>query len=345
MSIIDKLFGDNDKPRDTPAKADGPMQKVLDELASLGGKPIETLSPEEARQQPTPTDAVKSLLRKDGKDPSDDMGVKTSDITIPGAAGPIQARIYKPHDHSEDKLHPVVVYFHGGGFVIADLDVYDGGPRGVSKMADVIVVSVHYRQAPEHHFPAAHDDALAAYRWVLENAQTFRGDPQKVAVMGESAGGNLAIGVSMMARDAGLPAPKHQVLVYPVAGVDMDNESYVENADAKPLNKPMMKWFVKHIFANEADAQDPRINIVEKANLSGLPSTTVICAEIDPLRTEGELLAEKLEQAGVDVRQKTFNGSTHEFFGMAAVVPDAAAAQTFAAHELKRAFGTAILPI
>lgn len=345
MSIIDKLFGDNDKPRDTPAKADGPMQKVLDELASLGGKPIETLSPEEARQQPTPTDAVKSLLRKDGKDPSDDMGVKTSDITIPGAAGPIQARIYKPHDHSEDKLHPVVVYFHGGGFVIADLDVYDGGPRGVSKMADVIVVSVHYRQAPEHHFPAAHDDALAAYRWVLENAQTFRGDPQKVAVMGESAGGNLAIGVSMMARDAGLAAPKHQVLVYPVAGVDMDNESYVENADAKPLNKPMMKWFVKHIFANEADSQDARINIVEKANLSGLPSTTVICAEIDPLRTEGELLAEKLEQAGVDVRHKTFNGSTHEFFGMAAVVPDAAAAQTFAAHELKRAFGTAILPI
>ncbi|KQP48357.1 lipase [Brevundimonas sp. Leaf280] len=345
MSIIDKLFGDNDKPRDTPAKADGPMQKVLDELASLGGKPIETLSPEEARQQPTPTDAVKSLLRKDGKDPTDDMGVKTSDITIPGAAGPIQARIYKPHDHSEDKLHPVVVYFHGGGFVIADLDVYDGGPRGVSKMADVIVVSVHYRQAPEHHFPAAHDDALAAYRWVLENAQTFRGDPQKVAVMGESAGGNLAIGVSMMARDAGLPAPKHQVLVYPVSGVDMDNESYVENADAKPLNKPMMKWFVKHIFANEADAQDPRINIVEKANLSGLPSTTVICAEIDPLRTEGELLAEKLEQAGVDVRHKTFHGSTHEFFGMAAVVPDATAAQTFAAHELKRAFGTAILPI
>lgn len=346
MSIIDKLFGDNDKPRDTPAKADGPMQKVLDELASLSGKPIETLSPEEARRQPTPTDAVQSLLRKAGKEPkSDDLGVKTTDITIPGAAGPIQARIYKPHDHSEDKLHPVVVYFHGGGFVIADLDVYDGGPRGVSKMADVIVVSVHYRQAPEHHFPAAHDDALAAYRWVLENAQTFRGDPQKVAVMGESAGGNLAIGVSMMARDAGLAAPKHQVLVYPVAGVDMDNESYVENADAKPLNRPMMKWFVKHIFVNEADAQDPRINIVEKANLSGLPSTTVICAEIDPLRTEGELLAEKLEQAGVDVRHKTFNGSTHEFFGMAAVVPDAAAAQTFAAHELKRAFGTAILPI
>ncbi|WP_395944689.1 alpha/beta hydrolase [Brevundimonas sp.] len=346
MSIIDKLFGESDKPRTHPAKPDMPMQKVLDELASLGGKPIETLSPAEARQQPTPTDAVHALLRKAGKEPkADNLGVKTTDITIPGAAGPIQARIYKPHDHSEDKLHPVVVYFHGGGFVIADLDVYDGGPRGVSKMADVIVISVHYRQAPEHKFPAAHDDALAAYRWVLDNAQSFHGDPQKVAVMGESAGGNLAIGVSIMARDAGLPAPAHQVLVYPVAGVDMDNASYVENATAKPLNKPMMQWFVKHIFENEADAQDPRINLVENADLIGLPSSTVICAEIDPLRTEGELLAEKLEQAGVEVRHKTFHGSTHEFFGMALVLPDAMAAQTFAAHELKRAFDTAILPI
>ncbi|UQV17919.1 alpha/beta hydrolase [Brevundimonas albigilva] len=344
MSILDKLFGESDTPRDHPAKPDAPMKKVLDELASLNPKPIETLSPEEARRQPTPTDAVKSLLRKAGKDPADDLGVKTTDITIPGAAGPLQARIYKPHAHSEDKLHPVVVYFHGGGFVIADLDVYDGGPRGVSKMADVIVVSVHYRQAPEQ-FPAAHDDALAAYRWVLDNAQSFHGDPQKVAVMGESAGGNLPSSVSLMARDAGLPAPVHQVLVYPVAGVDMDNASYVENATAKPLNKPMMQWFVKHIFENEGDAQDPRINLVENADLIGLPSSTVICAEIDPLRSEGELLAEKLEQAGVDVRQKTFHGSTHEFFGMAQVLPDAMAAQTFAAHELKRAFGTAILPI
>ena len=238
MSIIDKLFGGHDKPRDIPAKPDGPMQKVLDELASLGGQPIETLTPAEARRQPTPTDAVNALLRKAGKEPkADDLGVNITDLTIPGAAGQIQARIYKPHDHSEDKLHPVVVYFHGGGFVIADLDVYDGGPRGVSRMADAIVVSVHYRQAPEHHFPAAHDDALAAYRWVLDNAQSFNGDPQKVAVMGESAGGNLAIGVSMMARDAGLPAPVHQVLVYPVAGVDMNTESYVENAAAKPLEQ------------------------------------------------------------------------------------------------------------
>ncbi|KAK0341535.1 hypothetical protein LTR94_025977, partial [Friedmanniomyces endolithicus] len=283
MSIIDKLFGSDETPRTQPQKPDAPMQKVLDELASLGGEPIETLSPQEARLQPTPTDAVKSLLIKAGKTPDDDMGVRTSELSIPGAEGPIQARLYKPHEHSDDRLHPVVVYFHGGGFVIADLDVYDGGPRGVSKLADAIVVSVHYRQAPEHHFPAAHEDALAAYRWVRENAQTFGGDPRKVAVMGESAGGNLAIGVSLMARDQGLVAPDHQVLVYPVAGVDMNNASYVENARAKPLNKPMMEWFVRHIFEQEADAQDPRINILGNADLKGLPSTTVICAEIDPL--------------------------------------------------------------
>ncbi|CAL1692463.1 Acetyl esterase [Brevundimonas subvibrioides] len=344
MSILDKILGQSDKPRDTPAKADRQMQRVLDELTSLGGKPIETLDAAEARRQPTPTDAVKSLLRKDGKDPAADLGVKTTDITIPGAAGPLQARIYKPHEHSEDRLHPVVVYFHGGGFVIADLDVYDGGPRGVSKMADVIVVSVHYRQAPEHKFPAAHDDATAAWKWVLANAQTFGGDPQKIAVMGESAGGNLAINVSIAARDQGLQAPVHQVLVYPLVGNDLNTPSYVENAQAKPLNKAMIEWFVKNTFASEAETADPRVNVVE-ADLIGLPDSTVILAEIDPLRSEGELLAERLEQAGSSVRHKTFNGSTHEFFGMALVVPDAMAAQTFAAHELKRAFGTAILPI
>lgn len=344
MSIIDKIFGASDTSRGKPAKAGHQMQKVLDELGSLGGKPIEGLTAVEARLQPTPTDAVKSLLKKAGQDPDADMGVKTADIAIPGPAGAIQARVYKPHEHSEDTLHPVVVYFHGGGWVFADLDVYDGGPRGVSKMADVIVVSCHYRQAPENKFPAAHEDAIAAYKWVVENAGSFNGDPRKVAVMGESAGGNLAMNVAIAARDHGFQAPVHQVLVYPVAGNDMDTPSYVENADAKPLNKAMMKWFVDNTFSSPDETADPRINLVE-ADLIGLPSATVILAEIDPLRSEGELLAERLEQAGVDVRHKTFSGSTHEFFGMAAVVPDAAAAQTFAAHELKRAFGTAILPI
>lgn len=344
MSILDKILGKDEQPRTTPAKPDIPMQHVLDHLARLGGKPIETLSPQEARLQPTPTDAVKAILQETIKDQDPTLGIQTRDITIDGAAGPLQARVYSPNLDSDD-LKPLVVYFHGGGFVIADLDVYDGGPRGIARFADVVVLSVHYRRAPEDKFPAAHDDATAAWKWALANAQTIGGDPQKIAVMGESAGGNLAINVSIAARDQGLTPPKHQVLVYPLVGNDMTTESYVENAAAKPLNKPMMEWFVKHTFSDQSETADPRINVVGAASLAGLPSSTVITAEIDPLRTEGQLLAEKLEAAGVDTRSKTFNGSTHEFFGMALVVPDAAAAQTFAAHELKRAFGTAILPI
>lgn len=344
MSILDKIFGDDDTQRVTPAKPDIPMQHVLDHLAKLGGKPIETLSPQEARLQPTPTDAVKAILQETIKDQDPTLGIQTRDITIDGAAGPLQARVYSPDLDSTD-LKPLVVYFHGGGFVIADLDVYDGGPRGVSRFADVVVLSVHYRQAPENKFPAAHDDATAAYKWALANAQTIGGDPQRIAVMGESAGGNLAINVSIAARDQGLPAPKHQVLVYPLVGNDLNTESYIENAQAKPLNKPLIEWFVKHTFNDQSETADPRVNVVGAANLRGLPSSTLIMAEIDPLRTEGENLAEKLEAAGVNVRHKTFHGSTHEFFGMALVVPDAAVAQQFAAHELKRAFGTAILPI
>lgn len=343
MSILDKIFG-NDEPRVTPAKPDIPMQHVLDHFAKLGGKPIETLSPQEARLQPTPTDAVKAILQETIKDTDPTLGIQTRDITIDGAAGPLQARVYSPNLDSTD-LKPLVVYFHGGGFVIADLDVYDGGPRGIARFADVVVLSVHYRQAPEHKFPAAHDDATAAWKWALANAQTIGGDPQRIAVMGESAGGNLAVNVSIAARDQGLTAPKHQVLVYPLVGADLNNESYIENATAKPLNKPMIEWFVKHTFNDQSETADPRVNVVGAADLRGLPSSTVITAEIDPLRTEGQQLAEKLEAAGVDTRSKTFHGSTHEFFGMALVVPDAAVAQQFAAHELKRAFGTAILPI
>lgn len=344
MSIIDKILGKDEPARTTPAKPDMMMQKVLDTLAELGGKPIETLSPEEARRQPTPTDAVKKILRETIRDEDPTLGIQTRDITIDGAAGPLQARVYSP-DLDGDSLKPLIVYFHGGGFVIADLDVYDGGPRGVSRFADVVVLSVHYRQAPEHRFPAAHDDAVAAWKWALANAQSIGGDPRRIAVMGESAGGNLAINVSIAARDQGLQAPVHQVLVYPLIGNDMTTESYVENAAAKPLNKPMMEWFVKHTFASEAETADPRMNVVGAGELRGLPSSTVILAEIDPLRTEGEMLAEKLEAAGNDVRHKTFHGSTHEFFGMGLVVPDAVLAQNLAAHDLKKAFGTAILPI
>lgn len=322
---------------------DRDMAHVLRHHAALGPQPVERLTPEEARRQPTVADAVRQVLIEKGKDPDDDLGVETQDIEIDGAAGPLPARIYRPKAKSGEIL-PVVVYFHGGGWVFADLDVYDATPRGMAKAADCLFISCHYRQAPEHKFPAAHDDAFAAYKWTLANIARFGGDPMRVAVMGESAGGNLAANVAIAARDAGTPAPAHMALIYPVAGADMNNASYAENVDAKPLNKPAMQWFVDHVFDTPQQTKDPRIDLVN-ADLAGLPSATVIRAEIDPLRTEGDLLVERLMAAGGHVRGDVYGGAAHEFFGMGLVVSDAQIAEMFVAHELKRAFGTAMLPV
>lgn len=342
MSRLETLSPDSATPQPTLQASDAAMQRVLDALTALGGAPIETLTPDEARKQPSPADAAESVRRADASGAAVESAVDTTAISIPGAAGALEARVYRPRGQRPDPAFPVVVYFHGGGFVIADLDVYDGGPRGLSPLANAIVVSVHYRQAPEHQFPAAHDDAVAAYAWVLANAASLDGDPERVAVMGESAGGNLALHVAVDARDRGLQPPAHLALVYPVAGNDLDTASYREHANAKPLNKAMMEWFVKHTFADPSETSDPRINVVGAGTLHGLPDATIILAEIDPLRTEGELLAERMAAAGTRVRSQTFAGCTHEFFGMATVVPQALEAQMLVAKGLKRAFGNSV---
>lgn len=322
------------------ADADVDMRRVLETLADLGPKPIEDLSPEEARKQPTPADAVAALLKEQGKDPDKlkaDMGVTTKDTTYPAAAGEQPIRIYTPAGAGGGQPLPVVVYYHGGGWVIANLDVYDATPRAIAKQANAIVVSVEYRRAPEDKFPASHEDAVAAYKWVLDNAASFGGDPKRIAVMGESAGGNLAINTAIAARDQKLQPPLAQVLVYPVAGVDMNTPSYQANENAVPLNKAMMAWFVGHVVKSDADKQDPRLDLVGKADLQGLPPATVITAQIDPLMSEGQRLAEKLKAAGVETRYQNYDGVTHEFFGMSAVVADAASAQQLAVEELKKA--------
>ena len=319
-------------------KPDDDMQAVLDAQASLGVKPIETLTPEEARRQPTPADGVKKVMREKNMDPTDPIGVATEDTHYQGAAGLLPARIYRPDNAASDTPLPVVLYFHGGGFVIADLDVYDASPRAIAKMAKCIVVSAEYRQAPENKFPAAHDDAFAAYQWVLKHAEDFGGDPARIALLGESAGGALALATSVAARDQGLPLPVRQILVYPVGGVDMETKSYRLYADAKPLNKAMMAWFVGHYINDEQDKSDPRIDAIGKADLSGLPPTTLLMAEIDPLCSDGELLAEKLKDAGVEVNSHIFYGATHEFFGMATVVGEAKLAEGIAVMDLRGSF-------
>jgi acetyl esterase/lipase len=325
-------------PTSTPqpmATPNSQMQSVLDKLASLGGKPIETLTPAEARKQPTPADAVKALLTDKGMPTAPDPAVQSVDRTFPGPGGSLPIRIYTPKGATGPL--PVIVYYHGGGWVIANKDVYDAGPRALAKLVNAIVVSVDYRQGPEHKFPAAHDDAIATYEWAVKNAASIKGDPKMVALAGESAGGGLAVATAIAARDKSMQMPVAIVSVYPIAGTDTTTASYVENAAAKPLNRPMMSWFFENYLASPADRADPRVNLVA-AKLDGLPPMTIINAEIDPLRTDGEILAERMRAAGVSVSQKTYAGSTHEFFGMAAVVDAAKEAQQMAADALKKAF-------
>ena len=321
----------------SPAKPDAEMKKVLEALDGLGGKPLPTLTAAEARMQPTPADAVKAVLAKKlGKPPVPEAVAKVEDRTYPNADNaPLAVRIYTPAGKGP---FPVIVYFHGGGWVIANLDVYDSSPRALANAAGAVVVAATYRQAPEHKFPAAHDDAYAAYKWAQENAASFNGDPKRFAVAGESAGGNLAINTAIRARDEKLTAPMHMVLMYPVAGADMMTPSYLANADAKPLSKGAMEWFVANVFTKKDEANDPRINLVGRTDLKGLPSATVITAELDPLRSEGQQLAKNLAAAGVKVDAADYTGVTHEFFGMGAVVPKAKQAVQRAGKNLKAAF-------
>lgn len=321
-----------------PAKPAPDMQGVLDAHAALMPKPIETLTPVKARIQPSAADAAKAYMRKLGMSTAPDPAVTTQDL--PYGADPMQfARVYKPAAAMPGgATMPVIVYYHGGGWVIADVNTYDATPRLLSKQLGAIVVSVEYRHAPEAKFPAQHEDAAAAYRWVLQNAASWGGDVSKIALAGESAGGNLAVATAIYARDNQLAAPVHILSVYPIANSSKTLPSRKDSANAKPLNTAMLGWFGHYYSTTPADQMDPRINLV-KADLHGLPPTTIVNAQIDPLRSDGETLADALRSAGDRVEQRTFPGVTHEFFGMGQAVRGAYDAETYAIARLKTAFG------
>ena len=316
-------------------RLDPQMKAVLDELQRLGVRPFETLTPNQARGQPTPADAVQTLLMRQGKNIVPEAVAKVEDRQIDGPAGKLPIRIYTPKG---DGPFPVIVYFHGGGWVIADLDTYDATPRALANIANAVVVSAHYRQGPEHRFPAAHSDAFAAYQWTLAHAGDIRGDAARIAVAGESAGGNLAASVAIMARNQDMPMPVHQLLIYPVTNYDFDSPSYIENAEAKPLSRDAMRWFFQHYLNWHTDGESRMVSLVREPRLQGLPPATVITAQIDPLRSEGKEYADNLREAGVPVNYRDYEGVTHEFFGMGAVLDQAREAQRFAAEGLHQAF-------
>jgi acetyl esterase/lipase len=316
------------------------MRAVIQELLRLNPVPLYTLTPQEARSKPTFKDAVNSLLDKNKIAPPIPPVTK-SERMIPGFGGvPIRAVVYTPTSTSApagSAGRPVIVYYHGGGWVIANTEVYEYSILALAQNTGAIVVSVDYRLAPENKFPTAHEDAYAAYKWVKENAASIGGNGAKVAVAGESAGGNMAVTVSMMARDRGLALPVHILAVYPVANNDLNSPTYNQYANAVPLSRPLVMWFVEKYFNTPADGDSPLISLTDVANLAGLPSTTIIGAEIDPLQFEGMALRDKLRAQGVMVAYQLYTGVTHEFFGMWPIVPEAAQAQQVAAARLKEA--------
>jgi acetyl esterase len=309
---------------------DPDMRAVVEKM---NGKPIETLAPEEARIQPTPMDALKATLQATGASVEPEAVGEVSYRSVPGPLGVLSValRVYTP---AAPGPHPIILYYHGGGWVLASVETYDITARALTNAVPAVVVAVEFRKGPEAKFPAAHEDAFAAYQWILQSASVVGGDPTRIAVAGESAGGNLAANVAIRARDEGLQPPLHTLLVYPIASTNMDTPSYIEHANAKPLNRAMIPWFNSYYFQTPADGNDPRISLVN-ANLGGLGATTIINADVDPLRSDGEELAAKLKAAGVPVVQKTYYGVTHEFFGMGAAVRAAKDAMTFARDRLR----------
>ena len=306
---------------------DPQIKAVLEAMSALAMPSLSTVPPDVMR---------KAFEEQRSARPEGDSVAKVIDRQIPGPDGKLTVRVYSPFGAGP---FPVLTYFHGGGFVLCDLDSHDSTCRGLTNAAQCVVVSVDYRLAPEAPFPAAPEDCYAATRWVAENAPELDGDPARHAVAGDSAGGNLAAVVALMARDRGGPALVHQLLIYPVTDHSFDTPSYLDNAEGYFLTREMMQWFWGHYLKSEADGMQALASPLRADDLSNLPSATVITAEFDPLRDEGEAYAARLEASGVPTELVRYEGMIHGFFGMTDTVDRAKEAVAQSGRALRRAFG------
>lgn len=326
------------QPFDWAPSIDPQMQVVIEQfLASEPPTPATRMTPFQFRNAVLPAEAAAAVLKKTGLPPQEPTTDVAHKLVPVGGQDSVLVRMYTPLNAGPGPL-PVVVYYHGGGGVIADLDTYEPGARALAERSGAIVVSVAYRQAPEYTYPTFHEDSYAAYEWVTENAASFGGDPGRVATAGESAGGNLAVSVALMARERGAPMPVHVVSVYPIADGDTESPSYDEYANALPLNRPLMAWFFDYATPEWETRSYEYVDLTDR-DYSGFPPTTVINAEIDPLASEGGELAERMAAAGVDAERRLYDGVTHEFFGMHPLLEQAVNAQEFAAERLRASFG------
>ncbi|RSL34006.1 steryl acetyl hydrolase [Salibacterium salarium] len=298
---------------------------ILEQMEEAGAPPMHEQTPEEARES---TDF--SPLAGEPEDVE-----KVENRTIPGPGGEIPVRIYTPEGQGP---FPALVFYHGGGWVIGDLDTVDVPCRLLANQSNCVVISVDYRLAPEYKFPAAADDAYAVAKWTVENGASIQVDGERVAVGGDSAGGNLAAVVSLMARDSQEFSLAYQLLIYPVTNHSYETLSYQENADGYLLTKDSMEWFWNHYLRNKEDGKNPYASPFLADNLSGLPPALVVTAGFDPLRDEGEAYAKRLKEAGVPVEAKRYDGMIHGFFWMPGVLDQGKACIDQASAALMQAF-------
>jgi acetyl esterase len=260
---------------------------------------------------------------------------RVEELEIPGDAGALPARVYLPGGLPPDRPAPLLLYFHGGGWVIGDLETHDGVCRFLAAAAGTAVLAIDYRLAPEHPFPAAVEDAASAFAWAHANAGELGVDPSRIAVGGDSAGGNLAAVVSLLARDAGGPMPAMQLLIYPPTDSAGDLPSRRLFAEGFLLTKGDMENFERHYLPNETDAADPRVSILLAPDLGGLPPAYVATAGFDPLRDEGEAYGLRMREAGVPVALRRHPGLIHSFANETAISRSSRGAMLEAAGALR----------
>lgn len=302
------------------------IAEYLEGLAQVGLPPIESQSLADVREQ------AELFAHVHARDPQPVDVVEDSEL--PGPAGEIPVRIYDP---DPEETSPVVAYFHGGGFVFMNIETHDRICRRLANAANAVVVSVDYRLAPEHCFPAALDDCMAVTHWLTDHAAEIAGDPNRIAVAGDSAGGNLAAATALAARNGG-PGLAGQVLIYPVIDAACDTPSFDEHAEGYLLAASTMRWFWEQYLGPDGDPTDCYASVLRTEDLSGAPPALIITAEHDVLRDEGEAYGHRLRAAGVPVSSLRYPGMIHGFIGMDALTPAADAAMAEIAAFLQRVF-------
>jgi acetyl esterase len=305
---------------------DQQVQEFLRVAAALAFPPLESL----------PLAQVREAIRTLSAPPGDRENVKKiEDRVIDAGGAKLPVRLYTPEALGS---LPILVYLHGGGWVAGDIESLDIPCRALCNGARCIVVSVDYRLAPEHKFPTPVEDCYAATKWLVSNAATFGGDPTRVAVGGDSAGGNLSAAVALMARDRGTPSLAFQLLIYPVTNYALDTWSYQRNGEGYLLTKNAMQWFWGHYLSAESDGAKPYASPLRASNLTNLPPALVITAEYDPLRDEGIAYADKMRAAGVKVVHSDYKGMIHAFFVLGYMFTQGKNAMVEACGALRNAF-------